>query len=186
MNARGRGAGGPFHCLPTSGDPRMPGLCLHQARPKGEAEVKPWFSVVQEKNTYYCYLGVFTHTISARLPQLCEGTVPSGIHVYVLLEPWRTVTYTARMCSLLLSLSFHQSGGGGHRRPGALPLPPSALAQTEEAQRRLLLPGPSPSRPTAVQGAEGKSATQGPAPNLPETCKHETIIDERRLESHRF
>lgn len=44
---------------------------------------------------------------------------------------------------------------------------------------------PLPSR-QAEQGADGKLPTQGPAPNLPETCKHETIIDETRLESHHF
>ena len=52
-------------------------------------------------------------------------------------------------------------------------------------KRRLLPRGPH-AFPANAQSKDGKSPTQGLAPSLPETCKHETILDERRLESHRF
>ena len=52
-------------------------------------------------------------------------------------------------------------------------------------KRRLLPQGPHPF-PANGQSKDGKSPTQGLAPNLPETCKPETILDERTFESHRF
>jgi hypothetical protein len=60
-----------------------------------------------------------------------------------------------------------------------------ALAEGAEREAAAQRPQSLPSRCTEKR-AGGKLPTQGPAPNLPETCKHETIIDEMRLESHRF
>lgn len=77
---------------------------------------------------------------------------------------------------------------GGVRVRGAaraLPLPPSTLP-SQRGREEAAAPRPGPSQAASRAGVAGKAPTQDPAPNLPETCKHETVGDERRLESHRF
>lgn len=69
---------------------------------------------------------------------------------------------------------------------GTLHLSPSVAAQPEGVEKNRCSEAPSSSKQTLRARSRWKLPTQGPAPNLPETCKHETIVDETRLESYRF